>query len=184
VRKRSLIGLIALLAGTAGALGLANPVQAEGDLPNLELSVVGGCGETTSDCVSGSTAPSAFESLVQSGDCAAYVDSAAWCEPGVEDYDCPDIPDQYKPLMLPDPTVDPFRLDRDNDSEGCELPGGGNASPDESNGDSGASEAPDEVVEGDLPLTGLALPVLGAGGVGALALGGGLLLLVRRRQVG
>lgn len=61
-----------------------------------------------------------------SGDCAAYEDSAGWCEEGVEDYDCAggtgDGPNYVPgPVTLVDPDHDPFDLDRDNDGLGCET---------------------------------------------------------------
>lgn len=61
-------------------------------------------------------------------DCAAYAESEAWCDPAVADYNCPDIDNSHKPIILLG-AADPFDLDKNGDGQGCEgdVPGGGDA---------------------------------------------------------
>lgn len=111
--------------------------------------------------------------------CAAYADSATWCEDGVEDYNCPDIPDKYKPVILVDAGTDPFGLDGNGNGEGCEgdVPTAtptATASPTET-----PAPSPDTGDNGELPDTGpetVWLAVLGAG-----LLAAGSLMLLRTR---
>jgi len=112
------------------------------------------------------------------GSCAAYVDSAAWCAGGVDDYDCDDIDDAYRPVDLVDAQDDPFHLDDDVDGVGCEDRAEGDENP-SNNGGTGDDDAG---TGGD----GEALPNTGSGDLGplwlaALAfLAAGALLVTRR----
>ncbi len=95
---------IAIMAGLALLLGATAPAWAE----------------------DGATVEATIETK-DAADCAAYVDSGDWCRPGPDDYNCGDIADVHKPVILVDPSNDPFNLDDDNDGEGCEVPSGGDA---------------------------------------------------------
>lgn len=109
-------------------------------------------------------------------DCAAYVGAAAWCVPGVPDYDCDQIPIEHRPIDLVNPANDPFRLDADNDGIGCEIVDG--TSPDQEDTDVG-----DMADGGTLPETGSERLVLGGLGTGVLVLGLLLFALGRRRRI-
>lgn len=165
---------------TAESQGSADAEQSSGDAEHSgeaaasadenaspDPPVGSSAGEVAAEAVTeGATAESAC--LSQPSDCDAYLGSAAWCEAGVEDYDCGDIPNEFHPVELVDASDDPFRLDADNDGEGCELP-------------DGATTPPGDVDQGGLPVTGTSLPTLGGVGAGAVALGTALLLVSRRR---
>lgn len=109
-----------------------------------------------------------------SSSCDAYTNASAWCEPKVPDYDCDDIAIELRPIQLVNPANDPFRLDADNDSIGCELTG---TSPGETSDDDAAGD----LDQGRLPETGSASLVLGGLGAGGLLLGLLLLVIGRRR---
>jgi LPXTG-motif cell wall-anchored protein len=109
-----------------------------------------------------------------SGRCAAYADSAAWCADGVEDYDCAEIDAAYKPVELLDAQNDPFHLDDDVDGVGCE---GGDEGNEGGSGDGAAAGTGSD---------GEALPNTGSGDLGPLwlavlaFLAAGALLVTRR----
>ncbi|PZF81903.1 hypothetical protein C1I92_18925 [Jiangella anatolica] len=114
-----------------------------------------------------------------SGSCEAYVDSAAWCADGVDDYDCGDIDDAHRPVDLVDAQDDPFYLDDDVDGVGCEADAEGDEDP-SNNGTAGDDDAAGTGGDGE------ALPNTGSGDLGplwlaALAfLAAGALLVIRR----
>lgn len=99
---------IAILAGLALLLGATAPAWAE-DGATVETTV-----ETkASDC----------------DDYAQPFEGESWCVPGVGDYDCDEIPEEYWPIQLIPGSDDPFGLDADGDGVGCEggTGGGGDA---------------------------------------------------------
>lgn len=153
--------------------------------------------------IGGLMPPGVAQAQPDSSDCAAYAGSSAWCEPGVPDYDCAEIPIDLRPVTVLSIENDPFRLDADNDGEGCELPvvrdengedrddngnGNGNGEDrdengDERNGNGDDRDDADQLADdGTLPETGSA-PLL-LGGIGAGALAAGLLLFLTGRRRG
>ncbi len=126
--------------------------------------------------------PSAEEPPAEnSGACAHYADSAAWCDDAVDDYNCPDIDDAHKPIELFDAEKDPFHLDRDSDALGCEVGEDDAGGTDDDSGDVGGAAG----AGGD----GEALPNTGSGALGPLWLAvlaflAAGALLVTRRAVG
>ncbi|WP_116950427.1 LPXTG cell wall anchor domain-containing protein [Jiangella endophytica] len=63
-------------------------------------------------------------------DYAQPFDGESWCDPGVEDYDCDDIPQEYWPIQLVPGSDDPYGLDGDGDGWACgDPPGGGEEEP-------------------------------------------------------
>lgn len=120
-----------------------------------------------------------------SGSCDAYVDSAAWCADGVDDYNCPQIDNSHKPIQLVDAQDDPFHLDDDVDGVGCEVDTEGDEDS-SNNGGSGDDDGAGDDDAAEAGNDGEPLPNTGSGDLGplwfaALAfLAAGALLITRR----
>lgn len=130
--KRVTIAVFAALA-----LAVSGATAAHAELRDDGLGT-----EATSETQPESTETPVGETK-DAADCAAYAGADDWCDPAFGDYDCPQIDNVHKPIVLHDPSDDPFRLDADGDGLGCEndVPSGG----DDGDGDAGGSpEEPSE----------------------------------------
>ncbi|MBB5791586.1 LPXTG cell wall anchor domain-containing protein [Jiangella mangrovi] len=137
-----------------------------------------GCGDAPVEEPPAEEPPVEEPPAESSGSCEAYVGSEAWCADGVDDYDCPQIDNAHKPILLVDAQDDPFHLDDDVDGVGCEVDTEGDEDP-SNNGGTGDDDAG---TGGD----GEALPNTGSGDLGPLwlavlaFLAAGALLVTRR----
>lgn len=170
-----------------GVGGQAPNVVAIADAPSgtLTLELAGGAIGTvgvTYDASNPSTGTVTFTNLKLDGEPVSFLvaptvppTTVPPTDEPVEDLDCADFDTQAEAQaeLEADPS-DPHGLDADNDGVACEL------LPDGSSEDGG--EAPGTGTGGGLPTTGT--PVLAIAGVGValLGLGGGAILLGRRRR--